>query len=31
MIREKLKYPLTLTHKEKTWKITNSQVNKDIY
>ena len=30
MIREKLKYPLTLTHKEKTWKITKCQVNKYI-
>ena len=26
-IREKLKYPLVVTHEEKTWKITNSQVN----
>ena len=24
--REKLKYPFVVTHKEKTWKITNSQV-----
>ena len=26
-IREKFKYPLVMTHEEKTWKITNSQVN----
>ena len=29
-IREKLKYPLVVTQKEKTWKITNSQINEDL-
>ena len=29
-IREKLKYPLVVTHRGKTWKITNSQVNEDL-
>ena len=29
-IRQKLKYPLVVTREEKTWKITNSQVNKDL-
>ena len=28
--REKLKYPFVVTHKEKTWKITNSQVYEDL-
>ena len=28
--REKLKYLLVVTHKEKTWKITNSQVYEDL-
>ena len=30
-IKEKLKWPLVVTHEEKTWKITNSQVNEDLY
>ena len=29
-IREKLKYPLVVALEEKTWKITNSQVNEDL-
>ena len=29
-VREKLKYPLVVTQEEKTWKITNSQINEDL-
>ena len=29
-IREKLKYPLVVTHEEKTWIITTNQVNEDL-
>ena len=29
-IREKLKYPLVVTHEEKTWIITSNQVNEDL-
>ena len=29
-IREKLKYPLAVTHEEKTWKINSSQVSEDL-
>ena len=29
-IREKLKYPLVVTHEEKTWIITSNQVHEDL-
>ena len=29
-IRERLKYPLEVTHEEKKWKSTNSQVNENL-